>query len=73
MAKRKEVMNLIESSGGIVVGVGVIVDRSNGKVVLHDNQFSIVPMEVKSYDESDIPDFLAKIPIQKPGSRSLIK
>jgi len=69
----KEVMDLVEANGGLVVGVAVIVDRSNGKVVLHDNQFSIVPMEVKSYDESDIPDFLAKIPIQKPGSRSLIK
>ena len=69
----KEVMDLVEANGGLVVGVAVIVDRSNGKVVLHDNQFSIVPMEVKSYDESNIPDFLAKIPIQKPGSRNLIK
>ena len=67
----KEVMNLIESSGGIVVGVGVIVDRSNGKVVLHENQFSIVPLEVNSYNEDDIPEFLKSIPIQKPGSRSL--
>ena len=64
-------MNLIESSGGIVVGVGVIVDRSNGKVVLHENQFSIVPLEVNSYNEDDIPESLKSIPIQKPGSRSL--
>ena len=67
----KEVMNLIESSGGIVVGVGVIVDRSNGKVVLHENQFSIVPLEVNSYNEDDIPESLKSKPIQKPGSRSL--
>ena len=69
----KEVMELIESSGGIVIGVAVIVDRSNGKVILHDNQFSIVPLEVKSYDENEIPESLAKIPIQKPGSRNLKK
>lgn len=67
----KEVMNLVELSGGHIIGVAVIVDRSNGNVVLHDNQFSIVPMEVKSYEEEDIPAFLAEIPIQKPGSRSL--
>ena len=67
----KEVMNLIEFFGGIVVGVAVIVDRSNGKVILHDNQFSIVPLEVNSYDENEIPKSLEKIPIQKPGSRSL--
>jgi orotate phosphoribosyltransferase len=69
----KEVMELIESSGGIVIGVAVIVDRSNGKVILHHNQFSIVPLEVKSYDENEIPESLAKIPIQKPGSRNLKK
>jgi orotate phosphoribosyltransferase len=67
----KEVMNLIESFGGIVIGVAVIVDRSNGKVILHDNQFSIVPLEVNSYDDNEIPESLKKIPIQKPGSRSL--
>ena len=67
----KEVMSLIESFGGIVVGVGVIVDRSNGKVILHENQFSIVPLEVKSYNEDEIPESLKKILIQKPGSRSL--
>jgi orotate phosphoribosyltransferase len=69
----KEVINLIDSFGGIIVGVAVIVDRSNGKVILHDNQFSIVPLEVKSYDENEIPEFLEKIPIEKPGSRSLKK
>ena len=67
----KEVMSLIELFGGIVVGVGVIVDRSNGKVILHENQFSIVPLEVKSYNEDEIPESLKKILIQKPGSRSL--
>ena len=67
----KEVINLIESFGGIIVGVAVIVDRSNGKVILHDNQFSIVPLEVTSYNEDEIPESLKKIPIQKPGSRSL--
>ena len=67
----KEVMNLIEFFGGIVVGVAVIVDRSNGKVILHDNQFSIVPLEVNSYDKNESPESLEKIPIQKPGSRSL--
>lgn len=67
----KEVMNVVEAAGGIVVGVAVIVDRSNGSVVLHENQFSLVPMEVKSYEEYEIPESLAKLPIEKPGSRSL--
>ena len=67
----KEVMQAVEELGGEVVGVGIIVDRSNGNVILHENQFSIVKLEVQSFDENEIPEDLAKIPIEKPGSRSL--
>ena len=42
----KEVMQAVEELGGEVVGVGIIVDRSNGNVILHENQFSIVKLEV---------------------------
>ena len=69
----KEVMNVVDAFGGIVMGVAVIVDRSNGTVVLHKNQFSLVPMEVLSYEESKIPKALEAIPTTKPGSRSLKK
>ena len=67
----KEVMQVVEELGGQVVGVGIIVDRSNGNIIIHDNQFSIVKLEVESFDENEIPEDLAKIPIEKPGSRSL--
>ena len=67
----KEVMQAVEELGGEVVGVGIIVDRSNGNVIIHENQFSIVKLEVQSFDENEIPEDLAKIPIEKPGSRSL--
>ena len=69
----KEVINLVELHGGNIVGVGVIVDRSNGSVNLHENQLSLASLEVKSYDPSELPLSLANIPIQKPGSRSLAK
>ena len=69
----KEVMNVVDAFGGIVMGVAVIVDRSNGTAVLHKNQFSLVTMEVLSYEESEIPEELAAIPTTKPGSRSLKK
>ena len=69
----QEVMHLVEKSGGIIIGLAIIVDRSNGSVILHDNQFSLVSMEAVSYDENDIPESLAAIPTTKPGSRSLSK
>ena len=68
----KEVMQLIEKSGGVIEGVGVIVDRSSGSVVLHQNQISLASLEVKSYNLNEIPAELASIPIEKPGSRSLV-
>ena len=69
----KEVMNLVKDFGGSIVGVGVIVDRSSGEVVLHDNQLSLASLKVNSYDSNEVPSELASIPVEKPGSRSLIK
>jgi len=69
----KEVMNLVKDFGGSIVGVGVIVDRSSGEVVLHDNQLSIASLKVNSYDSNEVPSELASIPVEKPGSRSLVK
>ena len=69
----KEVMSLVQSFGADIIGVGVIVDRSSGSVVLHENQLSLASLEVKSYDSNDVPSELASIPVQKPGSRSLVK
>jgi orotate phosphoribosyltransferase len=68
----REVMNLVEDAGGNILGVGVLVDRSNGTVTLHNNQYSIVKLDAVSYGEDEVPDELDKIPIQKPGSRHLI-
>ena len=69
----KEVMNLVIDLGGSIVGVGVIVDRSNGEVALHDNQLSIASLKVNSYDSNEVPSELASVPVEKPGSRSLVK
>ena len=65
----KEVMDLVEASGGNILGVGALVDRSNGLVNLHNNQYSIVELDAVSYAEDEIPSELAVVPIQKPGSR----
>ena len=67
----REVMDLVEKAGGYILGVGVLVDRSNGSVTLHNNQYSIVKLDAVSYGEDEVPDDLAAIPIQKPGSRYL--
>lgn len=65
----KEVMNEVTKLGGLISGVAILVDRSNGTINLHKNQYSIVELEVVSYDAGSVPNNLKEIPVQKPGSR----
>ena len=67
----KEVMKVVEECGGIVAGVGVVVDRSGGNVQLHENQFAVTTQTAVSYAPDEVSEELQKIPIEKPGSRSI--
>lgn len=67
----KEVIELIKSLGGEVIGVGSIVDRSDGKVDFGVPFHSVVSMEIKSYEPEECPLCKAGIPAVKPGSRTL--
>ena len=68
----KEVMDQVVKHRGNIAGVGVMVDRSNGTVNLHQNQFSIIALEAISYAPSEVPDSLSSISVQKPGSRNTV-
>ncbi len=66
-----EVIDIIKSNGGIVAGVGMIVDRSNGKVDFGVPQISTLQMEVVSYLPEECPMCKEGTPAVKPGSRKL--
>ena len=68
----KEAIELAKNEDGIVVGAGILVDRSNGNVNIHSNQYAITTMESESFHPNNVPDKLAIIPIQKPGSRYIV-
>ena len=65
----KEVMDLVAGCDAHIIGVAVLVDRSNGGVNLHKSQFSISALEAVSYGPEEVPADLAAVPVQKPGSR----
>lgn len=68
----REVVQLVEEMGGIVVGVALLVDRSNGQADLLTKK--VVPalsMDVVSYEESECPLCKEGTPAIKPGSRNL--
>jgi orotate phosphoribosyltransferase len=68
-----EVIDIVKNNGGIVAGVGYIVDRSNNKVQFGVPQFSTLQLEVVSYAQGDCPLCKQNIPAIKPGSRKVIK
>ena len=66
-----EVIEIVKSFEANVVGVGSIVDRSNGKVKFGYPQFSAIKMDVISYFNDDCELCKKNIPLLKPGSRKI--
>ena len=68
----KEVVKLVNDLGAKVVAVASIVDRSAGKVEFGVPFEALLSVDVKSYEAQDCPLCREnKIPLYKPGSRSL--
>lgn len=65
----KEVMDLVEEYDGIVAGVGVLVDRSNGRIDFGVKQRAVIAMEVLSWDAAECPLCRRGSQPVKPGSR----
>ena len=65
----KETMNIVQNNGGIVAGVAMLVDRSQGSVNLGVPTFSLIEMEVETFAPDELPSDLAAIPASKPGSK----
>ncbi len=66
----REVIDLVQSTGAKVVGVGAIVDRSGGKKLFDVPFYSVFHMDVVTYDPEDCPLCAKNIPAIKPGSRA---
>ena len=64
----REVSELINEHEGVIVGIGIIVDRSITPVHLHDNFFAITKQTAKIFDKDDTPEHLKDMPAVKPGS-----
>ena len=66
-----EVIDIVKNNKANVVGVGFIVDRSNGKVNFGYPQFSTLKLEVVSYQPDECPLCREDIELVKPGSRKV--
>lgn len=65
-----EVIDLVKSLGGKVVGVASVVDRSGGAAVFETDFHALLRINVKTYRPEDCPLCRERrIPLTKPGSR----
>ncbi len=70
----KEVMEVVRAQGGIVIGVGVLVDRSQGKAEFGVTFNKVYEANVQAFDADDCPLCKeGKTEAVKPGSRGLTK
>ncbi len=64
----KETIDIVRAHDGIVAGTAILVDRSNGATQLGVPLFSLIALQVETYDPDQLPPDLAKLPALKPGS-----
>lgn len=65
----KEVIEVAADSGGVVVGVGSIIDRSGEAVDFGVRFESLAKVRIDTFEEKNCPLCKKNIPITKPGSR----
>ncbi|MBA7582693.1 Orotate phosphoribosyltransferase [subsurface metagenome] len=67
----REVIDIVNSRQGKVVGVGVLIDRSGGKVDFGIKTKKLLTIDIKTYLPEECPLCKKGIPVVKPGSREL--
>ena len=59
----------VSTHGGVVSGVAMLVDRSDGTVNLGAPTVSLIRLHVEAFHPDKLPPDLAAIPAIKPGSK----
>jgi len=67
----REVIDIVNSRKGKVVGVGVLIDRSGGRVNFGVKTEKLLTVDIKTYLPEECPLCKKGIPAVKPGSRDL--
>lgn len=65
----QETLGIVHEHQGKVVGIAMIVDRSNGEVKFGVPTFSLLTLKVEAFEADHLPDDLASTPAVKPGSQ----
>ena len=65
----QQTIDIVRAHQGQVAGVAMMVDRSNGSVDLGVPTFSLIKLNVETFEADKLPPDLMKISAIKPGSK----
>jgi orotate phosphoribosyltransferase len=63
-----ECLNLIRGGSGSPAGVAMLVDRSSGAAQFDVPAVSLLELSFPTYPADAVPEWLARLPVEKPGS-----
>ena len=69
----REVIKVVQEAGGILVGVGTLIDRSGGTAIFPVKKAALATLSVPTYKPEDCPLCKTGAPAVKPGSRNTPK
>ncbi len=64
----QECLEIVQSRGGVVAGVAMLVDRSEGKTKFPVPTYPLLQLSFPTYPADQLPAELAALPAEKPGS-----
>lgn len=67
--RAQEAIDIVKAHGGNVLGVAMLVDRSNGAVDLGVPIHRLIQLQVDAFEPDNLPPDLAGTPAVKPGSK----
>ncbi len=63
-----ECLDIVRNGGGTAAGVAMLVDRSAGSARFDVPSLSLLELSFPTYPADAVPEALARIPVEKPGS-----
>jgi orotate phosphoribosyltransferase len=63
-----EVLGVLD--GAQLVGIGVLIDRSEGELNFPCEIYAACRFEAKTFAPEEVPEWLAQVPVTKPGTRA---
>jgi orotate phosphoribosyltransferase len=63
-----ECLDIVRNNGGTTAGIAMLVDRSAGSARFDVPALSLLELSFPTFPADAVPEALAKIPVEKPGS-----